>query len=61
MSATAPFTPATLAFLRALKRNNNRAWFHERRADYERDVQGPMQLVIERLGREFQSDRKSVV
>ena len=55
MSATAPFTPATLTFLRALKRNNNRAWFLERKADYERDVQRPMQLVIERLGREFES------
>ena len=55
MSATAPFTPATLTFLRALKRNNNRAWFLERKPDYERDVQRPMQLVIERLGREFES------
>lgn len=55
MSEPAPFTPATLTFLRSLKRNNNRAWFHERKADFERDVQRPMQLVIERLGREFQS------
>lgn len=55
MSEPAPFTPATLRFLRSLKRNNNRAWFHERKADFERDVQWPMQLVIERLGREFQS------
>ncbi len=55
MSATAPFTPATLTFLRALKRNTNRVWFLERKADYERDVQRPMQLVIERLGREFES------
>ena len=55
MSEPAPFTPATLTFLRALKRNNNRAWFHGRKDDFERDVKRPMQLVIERLGREFQS------
>jgi len=29
-------TPATLAFLAGLKRNNNRAWFSAHRADYER-------------------------
>jgi len=55
VSESAPFTSATLTFLRALKRNNNRTWFHERKADYERDVQQPMQQLIERLGREFQS------
>src|SRR5262249_41882431 len=30
-------------------------WFHARKPDYERDLQRPMQQVIERLGREFQS------
>ena len=26
---SSPFTPKTLAFLRALKRNNDREWFRE--------------------------------
>lgn len=48
MRATAPgFTPKTLAFLRALKRNNRREWFHERRADYDQHVHAPMVAVVE--------------
>lgn len=47
------FTPATLRFLRALKRNNNREWFRERRERYERDVREPMIAVIEQLALDF--------
>jgi uncharacterized protein (TIGR02453 family) len=47
------FTPATLAFLRALKRNNDREWFKARRERYERDVREPMIAVIERLAVDF--------
>jgi uncharacterized protein (TIGR02453 family) len=43
-----PFTRRTLAFLRALKRNNDREWFRARKPEYERHVRGPM---IELLGR----------
>jgi len=43
------FTPKTLAFLRALKRNNDRAWFHAHRADYEAHVRGPMVAIVEQL------------
>jgi len=46
---SSPFTPKTLAFLRALKRNNDREWFRERKDDYERHVRGPMVQAIERL------------
>ena len=46
---SSPFTPKTLAFLRALKRNNDREWFRARRDDYERHVRGPMIQAIERL------------
>lgn len=53
MPAAAPFTPKTLAFLRALKRHNDRAWFHARKPDYEAHVKAPMVAVIERLGEEF--------
>jgi uncharacterized protein (TIGR02453 family) len=42
-----PFTAKTLAFLRALKRNNDRDWFRARKPDYERHVRQPM---IELLG-----------
>jgi uncharacterized protein (TIGR02453 family) len=43
------FTPRTLAFLRGLKRNNDRAWFAERKDLYERDVRAPMTALVERL------------
>jgi uncharacterized protein (TIGR02453 family) len=46
---SSPFTPKTLAFLRALKRNNDREWFKARRDDYDRHVRAPMVAVIERL------------
>ena len=43
------FTDATLAFLRALERNNDREWFRARKAEYERVVRQPMVEFIERL------------
>ena len=43
------FTPKTLTFLRALKRNNRREWFQPRKDDYEQHVRSPMVAVIERL------------
>jgi uncharacterized protein (TIGR02453 family) len=55
MPATAPFTPKALAFLRALKRNNRREWFHQRRDTYEQLLREPMMAVVERLGHEFRS------
>jgi uncharacterized protein (TIGR02453 family) len=50
---TSPFTRKTLSFLRALKRNNSREWFHARRADYEAHVRAPMVTVVERLAEDF--------
>jgi uncharacterized protein (TIGR02453 family) len=47
------FSPATLKFLRALKRNNDREWFKARREQYERDVREPMIAVIEQLASDF--------
>ena len=47
------FTPQTLAFLRALKRNNRREWFHQRKERYEEVVRAPMIALIERLAGEF--------
>ena len=47
------FTPQTLAFLRALARNNRRDWFHERKDRYEEVVRAPMAALVERLAVEF--------
>lgn len=49
MAETSPFTPKTLTFLRALKRNNDREWFRERKADYDRHVRGPLLDLIGRM------------
>lgn len=49
----ASFTPATLTFLRALKRHNDREWFRSRKADYDLHVRAPMVAVIERLAGDF--------
>jgi uncharacterized protein (TIGR02453 family) len=49
MTSRPSFTPRTLAFLRGLKRNNDRAWFTEHREAYERDVRAPMVALVERL------------
>lgn len=43
------FSPKTLAFLRALKRHNDREWFRERRGTYEEHVRAPMIAIIERV------------
>jgi uncharacterized protein (TIGR02453 family) len=52
---SSPFTRKTLAFLRALKRNNNREWFKARKADYETHVRTPMIELLARLAAEFRS------
>lgn len=43
------FTDETLAFLRDLKQNNDREWFRERKAEYERVVRRPMLEFVERM------------
>jgi uncharacterized protein (TIGR02453 family) len=53
--STGAFTPRTLAFLRALERNNRREWFHARKDRYETDVRAPMAALVERLAAEFAS------
>jgi uncharacterized protein (TIGR02453 family) len=49
------FTSKTLSFLRSLKRNNDRAWFHARRDQYETHVRAPMMAFVERLADDFRS------
>jgi uncharacterized protein (TIGR02453 family) len=55
MATPAPprFSPATIAFLRALRRHNDREWFRARQDVYERDVRGPMVAVVTRLAVDF--------
>ncbi len=55
------FTPKTLAFLRALTRNNDRAWFHAHREDYEQHVRGPMIAIVERLAEDFRRTAPDMV
>ena len=50
-----PFSRKTLAFLRALKRNNNRDWFKARKAEYEAHVREPMVALLARLAEDFRS------
>lgn len=50
-----PFTSKTLAFLRALKRNNNREWFRARKTDYETHVRAPMIELIARVAQDLRS------
>lgn len=40
------FTKKTFTFLRALKRNNNRTWFKDHQAEYERHVRDPFLELI---------------
>lgn len=47
------FTKKTLAFLRALKRNNDREWFRARKPDYEQHVRGPMVALLGQLARDL--------
>jgi uncharacterized protein (TIGR02453 family) len=48
-----PFTSKTLAFLRALKRNNDREWFRARKSEYEQHVRGPMVVLLDQLAADF--------
>jgi len=43
------FGDATLAFLRALRRHNDRDWFRAHKDTYERHVRGPMVALVQRL------------
>ena len=55
------FSPKTLAFLRALKKNNDRAWFQAHREEYEAHVRGPMIAIVERLALDFRKAAPEMV
>ncbi len=43
------FTPATLKFLRGLKRHNDRAWFNERKPVFEQELRQPFLHLIDEV------------
>ena len=47
------FSREAIAFLRALKRNNDRDWFRARKDRYDTLLRGPMTALIERLAVDF--------
>ncbi len=47
------FSTESLAFLRALKRNNDREWFRARKDQYDEVLKRPMLDVIARLAEDF--------
>jgi uncharacterized protein (TIGR02453 family) len=47
------FPPEGLAFLRRLKRNNNREWFLKNKETYDQKVKAPMVDLVLALGREM--------
>jgi len=49
-----------LAFLKKLKRNNNRPWFQKHKSDYEDLVRFPMQSLVASLGEEMRSDAPEI-
>jgi len=44
-----PTFPKAVAFLNKLKKNNDRAWFHAHRDEYDQHVRAPMIAIVERL------------
>jgi uncharacterized protein (TIGR02453 family) len=53
--AVSCFSPQAIAFLRALKRHNDRAWFAPRKDQYDALVRRPRIALIERLAADFRS------
>ena len=47
------FPPASLTFLRGLKKNNRRDWFEERKETYRREIVGPLKALVEELDVRF--------
>lgn len=51
----------SLAFLRALKRNNRRDWFQPRKEQFDADVRAPMLAIIERLADDLRAIAPEIV
>ena len=55
MKKTFRFSPKAVAFLRALKRNNDREWFRARKEQYEELLRAPMIELIDSLAVDFRT------
>jgi uncharacterized protein (TIGR02453 family) len=59
MPAAAPafagFRPQAIQFMADLAANNDRAWFQPRKADFERLLKDPMELLVIAVGERFRS------
>ena len=55
------FTAKTLSFLRSLKRNNKREWFHARKEQYLIHCRQPMVDVVTRLAEDFPTFAPDVI
>jgi uncharacterized protein (TIGR02453 family) len=55
VGAFTTFSPKALAFLRALKRNNDREWFRSRKDQYDALLRDPMMALVERLAEDFRA------
>ena len=53
MSRFRGFSPEAISFLRALKRNNRREWFHPRKEKYEKLIKAPMLEFVAALNEEL--------
>ena len=51
----------SLAFLRALKRNNRREWFQPRKEQFDADVREPMLAIVERLADDLRTIAPEIV
>ena len=51
----AGFRPEALKFLRALKKNNDREWFHPRKDVFDAEVKAPMIELVAALQREIET------
>jgi uncharacterized protein (TIGR02453 family) len=49
------FTPAGVRFLKALKKNNDRLWFADRKAVYEAEVKTPWLAIIDEVNAALES------
>ena len=55
------FGKASLAFLRALERNNRRDWFEAHRGDYEEHVKEPLTALVLEMDRRFREFAPEIV
>jgi uncharacterized protein (TIGR02453 family) len=54
------FQEEALAFLKRLKKNNNRPWFHKHKLEYEEAVKFPMQCLVASLASELSAEMPEI-